>query len=270
MRNDKIEFKEWLEEKGYAKSTIKYCLQVLNDTPEMGNYEELLKHLESLRRRLKLSTINQRLVVLGHYGNYLKDQGILGHNFYKKVSMKPGQRELFNALDMKELEELHVNYPSITSHELRDKILLGLLIYQSVDVGTLKYLQKGDINLEKGEIYLRGGTRMNSRTLSLHGSQVLPLHRQIEIEEGEYLMKGSLHSYYSLMLRGIKRRDNKIVSVRQIRRSVIVSWLKKYNLREVQYYCGHKHISSTENYKEVDIDSLKDELRKYHLVHCDR
>jgi integrase/recombinase XerD len=53
-------------------------------------------------------------------------------------------------------------------------------------------------------------------------------------------------------------------SIDQIRASVIVHWLKLYNLRKVQVMAGHRYISSTENYKANNLDDLKEDIKNYH------
>lgn len=50
----------------------------------------------------------------------------------------------------------------------------------------------------------------------------------------------------------------------QIRSNVITHWLKSYNLRQVQYMAGHKHVSSTEHYQLNNLDNLQSKLEKYH------
>jgi len=52
-------------------------------------------------------------------------------------------------------------------------------------------------------------------------------------------------------------------SIDQIRASVIVHWLKLYNLRKVQVMAGHRYISSTENYKANNLDDLKEDINNY-------
>ena len=52
--------------------------------------------------------------------------------------------------------------------------------------------------------------------------------------------------------------------ISKIRASVITKWLKKYNLREVQYLAGHSYISSTEHYLQNDMEGLLEEIQKYH------
>jgi site-specific recombinase XerD len=52
----------------------------------------------------------------------------------------------------------------------------------------------------------------------------------------------------------------------QIRNSVIVNWLGQYNLRKVQYLAGHKYISSTERYKQDDLESLHEMINSFHPI----
>ena len=51
-------------------------------------------------------------------------------------------------------------------------------------------------------------------------------------------------------------------STKQVRASVIVKWLKMYNLREARYLAGHRYVSSTEKYKQNDLEGLQEEVQK--------
>jgi len=57
-----------------------------------------------------------------------------------------------------------------------------------------------------------------------------------------------------------------IQNVKQIRASVITHWIKTHNLREVQYKAGHRYLSSTEAYLVNDIESLQEDITKYHPI----
>jgi site-specific recombinase XerD len=54
------------------------------------------------------------------------------------------------------------------------------------------------------------------------------------------------------------------MSVKQIQASVITYWLKEYNLRQVQYFAGHKYVSSAERYQLNHLDNLQKRLEKLH------
>ena len=62
----------------------------------------------------------------------------------------------------------------------------------------------------------------------------------------------------------LPRRHKEIENLKQIRASVITGWLKVYNLREVQYFAGHRYVSSTESYLINDLEDLKEDINKYH------
>jgi len=62
----------------------------------------------------------------------------------------------------------------------------------------------------------------------------------------------------------IKKINANIKNPKQIRASVIVDWLKHYNLRQVQYMAGHRYVSSTERYQANNLENLKSQVEKFH------
>ncbi len=66
------------------------------------------------------------------------------------------------------------------------------------------------------------------------------------------------------MFKSIQKQNPEIHNPKQIRVSVISHWLKDYNLRQVQYMAGHKHVSSTERYQLNNLDKLQNQVEKYH------
>ena len=54
----------------------------------------------------------------------------------------------------------------------------------------------------------------------------------------------------------LKKYNQKVKNIKQIRASVITNWLRQYNLRKVQYLAGHRYISSTERYLQDDLENL--------------
>ena len=77
---------------------------------------------------------------------------------------------------------------------------------------------------------------------------------------GSENIKNSLYHLFA----ALKKRHPEIKNAKQIRMSVITNKLKNNNLREVQYFAGHKYGSSTERYKLNNIEDLKKEIGKYH------
>jgi integrase/recombinase XerD len=140
-------------------------------------------------------------------------------------------------------------------------------------------MQTGDVTLKEGKIFVAGTRRSNERTLKLESQQVFDLmdyindtrkqilhHRNITTQElflqlGEGKNKSNL---LSMLVTHLKQMNSKVKSIDQLRASVIVHWLRLYNLRKVQIMAGHRYISSTENYKANNLDDLKEDIKNYH------
>ena len=66
------------------------------------------------------------------------------------------------------------------------------------------------------------------------------------------------------LLKNLKQYNHKVSSYGQLRASIIVNWLARYNLRQVQYLVGHRYISSTEKYVQDDLENLHDIVKNFH------
>ena len=47
---------------------------------------------------------------------------------------------------------------------------------------------------------------------------------------------------------------------------MIVNWLKIHNLRKTQVLAGHRYISSTERYKQDNLESLHEMINSFHPI----
>lgn len=68
----------------------------------------------------------------------------------------------------------------------------------------------------------------------------------------------------SPIFKKLKSYNRKVINNTNIRSSVIVNWLKKHNIREVQELAGHRHICSTESYKQDDLENLQKIVENFH------
>ena len=50
----------------------------------------------------------------------------------------------------------------------------------------------------------------------------------------------------------------------QLRRSVLVLWVSRYNLREAQYLAGHRSIHTTQGYQVGLLAELQEQVERYH------
>jgi len=263
------DYSQYLTFKNYAPRTIQEAVKTVGylqnwyeEDLAYLTYENLSDYLKTLAH-LKPQTINQRLMEIRRYFDYLIETNQTNYNPARGVKVRNEETPSFKLLSPEELDEIYSRYKTDFQNY---KILLGFVVYQAAEAGTLKQLEKGDVDLDKGIIQLRGTRRYNSRKLSLHASQLLPLYKYLPaLEDAEKVFTATRMSrLFDRSLVELKKQFPKIENYRQIRKSVITNWLKVYNLREVQYYCGHRYISSTEAYKIVDLESMKEALSDYH------
>jgi len=297
MLNEKeqLSFKKYLLQKGYSLQTIKSFEVVVtkylkwlkkeNIEDVSASYNDIVHYIQKLRKTVKQRTIQSETNAIKHYYNYLKELDVVKENPTLNVAIKGVKRKiLYNTLNKQELERLYNDYRTIESDSLakkRNEIIVSLLVYQGLNSTELGRLTTADLKLREGKIFINGTRRSNERTLKLESHQILDfMEYQLKIradilketqKETDLLFTSfgrstKFNNIISKLLPQLKKLNKKVKSVHQIRTSVIVHWLKMYNLREVQYMAGHRYVSSTESYLINDLDDLQEEIEKYHPI----
>ena len=297
MLNEKEQpsFKKYLLQKGYSLQTIKSFEVVVtkylkwlkkeNIEDVSASYNDVVHYIQKLRNTVKQRTIQNETNSIKHYYNYLKELDLVKENPTLNIAVKGVKRKiLYNTLNKQELEKLYNDYRNIESDSLakkRNEIIVSLLVYQGLNSTELGRLTTVDLKLREGKIFINGTRRSNERTLKLESHQILgfmeyQLKTRADIlketqKETELLFTSfgrstKFNNIISKLLPQLKKLNKKVKSVHQIRTSVIVHWLKMYNLREVQYMSGHRYVSSTEAYLMNDLEDLQDEIEKYHPI----
>ena len=287
--NDQLtSFKNWLKSKNYSQSTTKQksnytglflaWLESENLQTAEVIYKDMLSFIDYCHlEKLSPKQINTILLAVRNYYEYSKECDQRITNAAQNLRVKGEVRKQpVSLVEFTELEKLYTEYPTQTKRDKRNKVILGLLIYQGITTEELHSLQCADLNLQQGKITITGNRRRNSRTLNLQPCQILELHEylkqirpKIKAHKTDQLiisMEGKLqlkNSLYHLFV-SIKKKNPQISSAKQIRTTVITHWLKTRNLREVQYMAGHKYVSSTERYQENDLENLQKNVEKYH------
>ena len=298
-------FKTYLHELGNGANTIRqksnyagYFLKWLQTEHlqiESTRYNDLLNFIDycKLEENSK-KHINSKLRAIRNYFDYLKEQNPEIINPAANLNLKGIRQKIpSNIIDFTELEKLYQSFETTTNREKRNKIILGLLIYQAVTTEELHRLEPGHLKLKEGKIHIPGNRRRNSRTLELKPFQILELHEylteirptilkeikapraarkpnkinQPKIENQLFIsINGSENIKNSLlhMFKDIFRINPALTSAKSIRQSTITHWLKTHNLRQVQYMAGHKYVSSTERYQVNNLESLQNKLEKCH------
>jgi len=149
------------------------------------------------------------------------------------------------------------------------------LVYQGLKPEELPHLLLQDINVRSGEIKIPQTRRSNERILKLTSPQVFDFYDYLNNTRAQIIPNQKeksllMHPNEKIGIvsrnisRQLKKQNGRVKNLKQIRASVITKWLKQYNLREVQYRAGHRFISSTEKYKQNDLESLHEEINQYH------
>jgi site-specific recombinase XerD len=200
-----------------------------------------------------------------------------------KIKGVPKKTVIKNILDFEELEYLYYSYEAQNASNIRkrNKIILGLLIYQGLKSEDIFNLKLEDVKLQKGQIEIQATRKSNGRILNLMAWQFMEIQEyqnqirptiicknNLDAEQFFLSQKGKLTLRNSLKVLHdeLKTYNYNYQSFDQIRASVIVNWLGQYNIRKVQYMAGHRYISSTERYKQDNLDSLRDMIDDFHPI----
>lgn len=297
LQNEKNQpkFIKYLLQKGYSiKSCERYqkdinrfkkWLEKENVTEEAVSYNDITHYIQSKKRSVKQITIQTILASLKQYYNYLQELGFVAENPTLNVQIKGIKRRiLHNILSKQELEKIYFDYKNSPSESLtkkRNEIIVSLLIYQGLNTSEIQRLTIKEIKLREGKIFINGGRRSNERTLKLEAHQILDFMeyqlktREEILQETKketdlfFISQGSsyhLGNVMSKLMQQLHKQNKQVKSVKQIRASVITNWLKNYNLREAQYFAGHRYVSSTETYLINDLEDLQEDINKYHPI----
>lgn len=231
-------------------------------------------------------TLNRILAGVKAYYDYLAAMGKREDNPAKSIRLRDKRSDDIQLQDLftdKELalllEDRQERNPLLA---IRNRVLVGLLIWQGLRPEELQELETDSIDLEAGRIYIRATAMTNGRSLPLQPQQVLLLPRYME-DIRPALLGGKTGEKLLISQRGngmsgeditkyIKRRYRglyhpRVLNCMTIRQSVIANMLRSgRDLRLVQVFAGHKYPSSTERYRQRDAQALKEAIEQYHPV----
>ncbi len=240
--------------------------------------------------------INRKVAAVRRYYSYLQKRDRISNNPADGLYLRTRKKSIATGmLTEAELKLLYESYHVTDLRTARNKVILSLLTSQGLSTDDLRRLEPADIHLREGKIRIPGSRHEGGRTLKLEAHQVIELQEYLQKIRPEILssgknknsipgrkaespdleklsrqlfisMNGSGEMKNSLMhlIRALRQINPKVRSCRHIRQSVITIWLKKYDLRTVQYMSGHKRISSTERYQIGYLEDLQESINKCH------
>ena len=305
------DFKTYLQELGNRANTIRqksnyagYFLKWLESEhlqPEDTRYNDLLNFIDYCKLEGNSSKlINSKLRSIRNFYEYLQKESPDILNPAANLYVRGTRRKVITGiLDYKTLETLYQSYPTETLRQKRNKVILGLFVYQAITTEELHQLEPNHLKLKEGKIHIPGNRRRNSRTLELKPFQILELHEYLteirpkiireitkpkpcrkpdqinktKLENQLFIsINGSENIKNSLLhlFRDVQKINPDITNAKQIRQSTVTNWLKTNNLRQVQYMAGHKYVGSTERYQGDNLESLQIRLEKCHPLNQER
>ena len=313
---DRKGFIKYMENRDFAPRTQEGCLMYVKLFFAWADREDLqvtkpdiLKYLEHLKNRgLQKITRKRQLTALNHYFTFLYRDGRTAGNPCRFIKIRgTNKRTLYRIYTPEELDQLFDNYyqlfvrsydDSRHRHERqklfsalskeRNALILSILINQGTTTAEINRMQTDDMDPVRATLKIRGGKRLNDRTLPLKATQMgLLMHylRETRPRFLEYCATDNGKLFLPLPVVGWKNTkntggemtytferlasqtgqlDKQFLNFTQIRASVITSWLKIYGLRKAQYMAGHRNISTTEAFLPNNLDSLADDINKLH------
>ena len=248
---------------------------------EQVRYADILSFMRYCQKQgATQRTVQVYLNNIKHFYDHLIDQGVREVNPITGIKVQGVKRKrLYHIFQPHELHAIYNSYQDESLKGKRNKIMLSLLVYQGVKTEELNKLQVEDVKLREGKIEIHGGAKSERRLLQLESHQVLEFYDYVNNTRKEILAQSkqetdklfvsieggdSFNSCMTRLMVWVKRKNELVVNAKQLRASVIVKWLKMYNLRKVQYLAGHRYISSTESYQQSEMEGLSEEVNKFH------
>ena len=276
-----------------------------NTEVENCTEKEIMLYLAHLQKQgIASETRKLRLSALKHFFNFQIENNQRKDNPANRIKLQGGQKQkLYPILTPQELQSIYENYTVpkeddprshhnwFNAYKLskeRNKVIIGLLFNQGITTAEVSRITTDSLDLRNGKIDITGGRTGKDRTLELKSSQIM------DLMEYQYKTRNELLKYhkeptkqlflstpasgqtqvndvnafniFKRLTDELKEQNPKFINFLQVRASVITYWLKNYNLRQVQYFAGHKRIISTEMYLINDIDDLQKEIDNFHPI----
>ena len=263
--------------KAYAEWLTKRGLDIENAT-----YKDLMDHVGYLQKQGKaIHRVNHALRSISHYYDFKGWENIAQTTRMRGVPRTQPQG-LLTEEDLQELYDSYFPEPHKNNYHHTDKLILGLLIYQALDMSEFMKIELQDLQLEKGMIYIKSGRQKKERFIPLKANQVLSLDRFIRENRPKLASPTSdkllspqadnyelLHYQFRLLSIKIKAHAKEEMGIQihklsQLRQSRIAIWVKEESLRKTQYLAGFRNVSSAERYQKADLSDLKEQVNQYH------
>jgi integrase/recombinase XerD len=293
-----------LQQKDYSKDTIRQDLNYtacfsdwLTQEESQVSYSDLLGFINYCKSQSDSTRlVNRKLSSIRKYYDYLQHESLVLKNPASGLYLKGKKLGIpSNLLDKEELQKLYENYQVYDLRTARNRVILNLIINQGLTTGEIRALEPVHLKLKSGTIEIPGSRHSNGRTLKLEANQIIELQEYLNetrpeilkaIKENVYRsgrkvktpdfktlerqlfisLNGATNIKNSLLhfVAALKRLNENVRDLRQLRQSVITEWLKTEDVRKVQHKAGHRYVSTTERYQVSNLEDLQEALNIHH------
>jgi site-specific recombinase XerD len=287
MENQKPDLENYLKgilSESTAESylyTINHFLKT-NPKAKRYQYKDVVNYMEKVNKKQSNTQYRVRILsALKKYYDYLVMYGYRNDHPCRKLNIKiKGNQtiqvqDLFNSIELQLLMERENRYKHL---DVRNNVLISLLIYQGLASDEIVRLTLKDIDLDNGTIYIKGSANLNKRTMELVPKQMILFHNYIN-ETYPELLKGKTDKFIltklgrpitvdsiHAMIEPLRNLfpDRKL-NPQTIRMSVICNWLNEKNipLERAQELAGHKWPGTTEKYIKVNMLEQRELINRY-------
>lgn len=294
MKKEKtVTLEEYVKARHTKETTKTYLYEIgvfLMKHPKAKSYQyvdliEFFSELSGEKNSKKDKEPNPRSgVILGaikKYYDYLIFAEIRQDHPCKYFIIKPKKKEI-QIQDLFLPSELYLLFQRENRYsdlELRNKVVISLLVHQALASSELVRLELKNIDLTEGTIYIKGSKKLEARTIPLMPGQILLFQDYIKGPRAKLV--STLQKKLLVTIRGVEETVDGINSMihplkglfpgrnlnpSTIRQSVIANKLniEQVPLAQVQLFAGHKWPSSTEKYRQGDIEG---QIKKINLWH---
>lgn len=285
-------FHAWLQAR-YAPATVKrYANEVRLFARAVAHhreatYADVLHYIENQRVAYSNpQTVATVLHAVKSYYAWLLDSGQRADHPCRSIQLKDKVpvRPLSTLFSRAELQTLLQRTERYGLLAVRNRLILSLLITQALTVGELARLGLEHLSLAARTLTVLPSRMLNGRLLPLAEEQLPLLENYLQKDRPRLLSRGNsdTQGISSLLLTHRGRTENgenihylvstfqsafpdRKLNPKTIRQSVLASMLAGgYDLRYVQVFAGHKHLSSTQRYLPTTDQVLWEQIQQRH------
>lgn len=263
---------------------------------EQTRYEDLMDFVGWMQaEEMSVYQINRMMQALSDYYDY-KEVNNVAYNIRIRGQVQKAVGKQFTSEELDQIyEHYEVNLGSWGYQYHSDKLILGLIIYQGLELNSFFGIRMKDVDFKRGRIYVRAHQQRLERYIPLAAHQIQPLQEYMNerseiIEEWlwkrKYLSEADkvitdrlfspqceryprMHEQMKRLSKEVKKQAKEklgyeVRKLSHFRQSRICIWIEQYGLRKTQYLAGLRSVMSVERYKKKDLKGLKKAVKKYH------